>query len=368
MMMSPLVRFRYPQVAMPGPASLADDVDLAIATVYQCLQKLDLKAIGLSEYNQRYLQEKLVKPEYEFSILHLMLTSTLHRCNKDRKELTFVDFGAGSGIACFAAKALGIGSVVYSDIYDVSAKDASLLGEQTGYPADHYVVGDLPVLAQYLRKHRLTSDAFISHDVIEHVYDMQDMFQQLSQMMTLGNTLWLSSAANPLRPRTRRTLAALANRYEHTDRSPQWGDKQRDANKAYLSIRREMIRDMLPTLPPEQLETLARHTRGLRQDDIQVAVDRFRDTGEMPAVPEHPTNTCDPWTGNWAERLMDPYQLVHKLSEFGFDMHVLPGYWAADPKNASKNLAKRATNFAMQRIGRLALRHAPYYILFGTRS
>ena len=58
-------------------------------------------------------------------------------------------------------------------------------------------------------------------------------------------------------------------------------------------------------LPSRDLECLARQTRGLNRTDIERAVQSFLETCRMP-MPRHPTNTCDPYTGNWQEQLIDP--------------------------------------------------------------
>jgi len=48
---------------------------------------------------------------------------------------------------------------------------------------------------------------------------------------------------------------------------------------------------------------------------------------EFPNPIEHPTNTCDPYTGNWIEHLMNPYHLQETLIFNGFNAEVLPIYW-----------------------------------------
>lgn len=74
-------------------------------------------------------------------------------------------------------------------------------------------------------------------------------------------------------------------------------------------------------------EQLARATRGLIQEDIIKIVNRYLQDNEHPRPIEHPTNTCDPYTGNWVEHLMNPHYLVETLTMNGFDAQVLPLYW-----------------------------------------
>jgi hypothetical protein len=46
---------------------------------------------------------------------------------------------------------------------------------------------------------------------------------------------------------------------------------------------------------------LAKKTRGLMKDDIEKLVEEYIASGKITYQPDHPTNTCDPYTGNWAD-------------------------------------------------------------------
>ena len=54
----------------------------------------------------------------------------------------------------------------------------------------------------------------------------------------------------------------------------------------------------------------------------------------LPAAPVHPTNTCDPRTGNWAEHLMDLGTLRKKLAARGFESRILTGYYGSSTNPA----------------------------------
>jgi hypothetical protein len=85
--------------------------------------------------------------------------------------------------------------------------------------------------------------------------------------------------------------------------------KARDQSESYLEIRKLIIKDVVPTLSEDEVTLKAKETRGLIKKDIAHYLKR----GEYP---KHHltclgTNTCDPITGNWAERLLNKseYQL-----------------------------------------------------------
>ena len=112
-----------------------------------------------------------------------------------------------------------------------------------------------------------------------------------------------------------------------------------------------------------ELDLLARRTRGLRQLDIIERVEHYVRSGELPKELAHPTNTCDPFTGNWDEHLMDPFELLVRLARHGFTGKVLPGYY---PRYGrwSKHAFTGALNVLIAQTGTWSLRLAPHYILY----
>ena len=75
------------------------------------------------------------------------------------------------------------------------------------------------------------------------------------------------------------------------------------------------------------------------------------------------TNTCDPFTGNWAEHLMNPYQLLARIETHGFTGQVLAGYYHRYPK-IWKHIFTRVLNLTISHAGSLGLRLAPHYVVY----
>ncbi len=357
--------YYHPSWVVKNP-QMSQTIADAAAHVLQRMSEIDFAEIGLSEYNQRYLSEKLKKPEYESCIVSNILGTILSSSPSERSQSTLVDYGAGSGLICLVAKAAGVGTVVYSDIYEPSCNDARRLGDALGFEADHYVNGDISTVVTTLNDLGLEADVLVSHDCIEHIYDMGDFLHQITNLPSRKLHIWLSSAANPLRPKSRRVLTEVAIKAESENRDAKWGHKKGDALTSFLDIRRSIVKDERPDLSDQQIELLAQRSRGLREDDIRQVVRRFADDGIEPHEPDHPTNTCDPWTGNWAERLMNPFDLAKQARQIGLPLNVLAGFWSPDVSNKIKNAARSAANVAISQLGGFGLRLAPYYVLTGT--
>ncbi len=333
--------------------------------VCERIRRLDLKAMGLSEYNQRYIQEAYTEPE-RWSHNSLMCAWILTRSDLQRGNISLLDYGAGCGSICLLAKALGIGCVIYSDIYEVSCRDASILGQALGLRADHYVTGELNEVIRYMADRDLSCNVLASNACIEHIYNIEAFFEHLPMIPAKKLYFWLSTGANPLRPRTLRLLAQGAVQAEFQDREKQWGHKERDTTESFMSIRKRIIGEEAGHLTAEEIQVLARKTRGLRQDDIRKTVHTYLQSGCMPKDPEHPTNTCDPWTGNWAERLMDPFYLSAVLTKNGAATQVAPLYWGNDSRSSLKRCVKAGMNLFMSYFPKYGLRFSPGYILLGT--
>ena len=65
------------------------------------------------------MKRKLANLTSNLQLYSYILELALNQPDVSINEFTFLDYGSGSGILCLLAKELGIGTVVYNDIYDV---------------------------------------------------------------------------------------------------------------------------------------------------------------------------------------------------------------------------------------------------------
>jgi hypothetical protein len=355
---------RYP---LPGEDALVGRLSAAVDRLRIKLVAVDIRKLAISDYSKKYFQGTLVNGVSKLNLYAYLIYLAMDRRapGGDLGSAGIVDYGGGNGLLAMLAREAGFAVVVYTDIDKQSAADAQVLAEAVGLRADHYVVGDLDTVASFLRTASIDCQALCSYDVIEHVYDIDAFLRGMRSVSTGALRVVHGSGANASNPRLRRRLMSAQKQVESEDRRPEWGHKPRDATSAYAKIRRDMIAAISKDLSPESVATLASRTRGMAQPDIEQAVRRFLAAGDLPAAPDHPTNTCDPYTGNWAEHLMDPYELARTLSSVGLQGRVVPGFY--NPYLGWKGVAAAALNLAIQAARKRSLAMSPYYVLVGDR-
>ncbi|MEM7245869.1 MAG: methyltransferase domain-containing protein [Acidobacteriota bacterium] len=346
--------------------SLRRDLSCAIVRLTWRLKRLDLDTLELSDYTRHCLGQRLNQLESVLAAHAHLLELALRNRSRPAEELSLVDYGGGTGCLAFLAKELGVGTVVYDDIDPVACQDVAVLGESLGVAPDHVVCGDVDHLVSTLSRWELSVDAVVSYDVIEHVYDVEEHYRQLGRLPGHRLRIIHGSEANAANTRHARRVSRQQVVIENEDREPPGFQGEPETLKAYVELRKDIISARAPQVQGDELDRLARRTRGLRKDDIETLVDEYVATGRLDYEPEHPTNTCDPLTGNWAEQLMDVSWLVSIAGRAGFQARIVPGRRASCGP-LPKKLLKRPTNAIIDLLGQRGLFMAPYYVVHATR-
>lgn len=352
---------------MISASELSTRIISAQARLRRRLVSLDIPSSGLSDYNQRYLRSKIAGIDTALHIYGRVLRQALAHSDRPLEQLTVVDYGGGSGVLSLLAKELGAGTVIYIDIYDVSRADAATLGRQVGLPLDHALSGDVDALIDYVRKHSLRVDAVVSFDVLEHIYDVPAHFKKLSSLSTEPFRAVYASGANIKNRWYVKGVTKQQIDAEYQNRTKEWGHKERDTLRAYFDLRKEIISSRAAQLSPKNVEQLAKETRGLMKTDIERCVDDYLARGKHSYVPDHPTNTCDPLTGNWCEHLMPLEWLAKKVEDAGFAVRILPGDYPVIGTTLKK-IKKKAVNTVIGALGEGAMFVAPYFLLSADKN
>ncbi len=355
---------------LPEDRRYTSDVAAAATRLQAMLSELETGCLDISDYIKRSLASYVGRLPHTLRRDAFVFLWAVAGARVPLEDIVFVDYGGGTGTLSLLAKEAGVGTVIYSDIYDVSCRDARAVACALGREADHYVIGDIERLVDYMSEMDISCDVLASINVIEHIYDIEHFLSNLGSLSRGAMKVALFSVANPFNPARKLQMTRKQRRAETAGSQPGYGHKERDTTEAFLSVRLRIIRDFLDgqasQFPFEEVEQLARGTRGMAENDIRSVVARYLATRELPPGPAHPTNTCDPYTGNWVERLMDLDLLARRLGEAGFSSQVLCGYYSS--AHPAVRLLARPLNVVIRFLGdRWGLAVAPSYVVHGRK-
>lgn len=306
-------------------------------------------------YARQYLQKLLLHQDYYLSIYAKAIGLACGKSNIPVEKTCLLDYGSGNGLLGLFAKFAGFGEVVLVDMDKGFMDSALALAKQLRIDLPAGIVGEIDDCRAY------RPNMIIGTDVIEHVYNPEQLFQSIRHLNPRMVTVF-STSSNPENPAQRRKLEALQKKDEFEGlpeaEAARTGEKP---HPPYLRMRESIIRALAPQLTAPDIRSLAELTRGMRKDDISNAVSLFLQDGTLPQPPPHPANTCHPETGSWTERLIsiDAYQSIYRNA--GFQMECLPGFYdsakpfPAGSINALRNLGVKA----------MGLRFAPFMYLLG---
>jgi len=332
--------------------------------LYKKLVNLDLAKISISEYNQRYLTNYISNLKNVLDTYGRLLSLSCKSSETSFENCILVDYGGGSGLISYLAKEAGFKTVVYCDIYNISCKDVGVISGILETQIDHIVCGDVRELVQYLKENEISIDAVVSYDVLEHIYDVETHFKQLSLISDKEFKVVYASAANIANPRYVHWVKKKQYEAEYLEKEKKWGFKDGNSLPAYFEIRKKIIKEYAPILDDLQIEMLATNTRGLITQDIEKCVNEFNQKGEISYIPLHPSNTCDPYTGNWCEQLLDFSRLEMILKNEGFEVKIIPGVYNING-SLPKKILKGTLNMIINKVGFKGMALAPYYIVLG---
>jgi hypothetical protein len=91
--------------------------------------------------------------------------------------------------------------------------------------------------------------------------------------------------------------------------------------KPFAIMRGDIVREANPKLDDEALGIIVGHTAGLLKSEIAQLAGEYRPGMKFPDIGQY--DRCrNPETGEYAERLLDPYGLAKWLQECGFKTKI----------------------------------------------
>lgn len=336
-------------------------VNNAIDRLFSKLDKLDLEALDITEYNRQYLKIYIDNYSFYMSIYSQLLFKAITKLKKPISESTFVDYGGGCGVLSYLASEIGFKYVVYNDIYKKSVDDTKIISKEIDINIDFYICGDIEVFVNQINENDIKPDLICSFDVLEHIYNLENWFYNIANIDSHFSLFFMTSA-NSNNPFISRRLKKLQINAEHEGFIVSKGWKETDLNTSFLESRKIIIKDIDAKLNNSEIELLSKKTRGLRKDDIENVVVDFIKTGKINYQINHTTNTCDPYTGNWTEHLIDIEQLKNLIKDCNLSVEVTNSLYSYS-NNRVFNIPKFILNILIKIMGSKYLLFSPTYTL-----
>lgn len=297
---------------------------------------------GCSEHAREYLRHLILHTDYYTRIAALHLNLLGKNLNLPWQEVRLIDFGAGNGLMGLLAVYSGAGSVVIHDINPEFTHAANLLAQELKLRPAAFVTGDETALSDWCHTQNWHPHGLVSFDVIEHVYNLDHLMNQLRGINPLME-LVMGTGVNAHHPWKRRDFMKMQQKDEWEGGSAADRNLYGPASSAFREIRRGVLLQHWPEIAPDQLENWVTRTRGLRQRDIVLAIQAFHENGELPEMPEHPTNTCDPVTGSWTERLLTIAEYRNLFQRHQYRLEVMDGFYN-DGEGGTRSLFLKVLN------------------------
>lgn len=363
------MKFLYKNALFPIEELQLKKINDAATRLHSKLQAINVESLNISDYNRIYFGNKLKGLCPSLQKYSYILAWSIAGMNIPINNCTILDYGGGSGILSLLAKELGFQTVLYNDIYDLSCQDAKTIGSSIGNQADHYILGDIDDVKTFLEKNGIKCNSIVSYDVIEHIYDIGYFIKKLPELTDNScSSIVMSSGANSYNPVIVHTLKKGHYNVEFRDREDYFGRKKRDTLESFYGIRKRIIQKYAPNFNSYEVEEITRRTRGMIERDIINVVHEYKISKKLPPEPQHPTNTCDPHTGNWAEHLMDIYKLKNQLQDVGFRSKIFAGYFGdSDERGKIVNHIIIPGLNALINLPKYGICIAPFFTLYGIK-
>ncbi|MDR3142287.1 MAG: class I SAM-dependent methyltransferase, partial [Tannerellaceae bacterium] len=301
------------------------------------LQSVAYDALPISDYNKRYIRRIYPALPYYMEIYADCICKGMLSAGIPAGETTLVDYGGGNGFLSLLAKEAGIKQVIYIDLNPQSVETVRVLAQHLAIGPDIILQGDSGALVKECEARQITPQLLIATDLIEHVYDLERLFQSFFQINPKMDLLF-TTASTPYNPLVKRRLHKFMKDCE----------QGKAVAPGYYMRRRNFIKETYPALTEKQVEAWSRCTRGFTYEDIAKTIEI-----NHPPIPEDKYNTCDPETGNWAERILPIRYYRDLLALYGYGLTIRKGFYNARRDNAPASFLFRCANTLIRYSGPL---------------
>ncbi|MBS4043756.1 MAG: class I SAM-dependent methyltransferase [Chitinophagaceae bacterium] len=311
------------------------------------LSKIEVAVISNETLVKDYLQHILKHKTYFLKIYSFVLSEAVKKTVKSIQNLSILDYGTGNGLLALYAKHCGF-KAVYACDYDTNFINAAKrLSQLINIKIDSFEVSNEYEIKNHFQDKNI--DIVVGTDVIEHVYNLDIFFSSINSL----NTNIISSF----------TTASVHDNYFKRKRLETLMLKD---EVEFAALRKKIIQEYDSTLDQHQSELLAKATRGLKDSDIKKFVDDFKKTGKLKMININKTNTCDPISGNFTERILSlvEYKKIYHLHNV--ELQVTSGFYNTSGNFIRQIVLKILNTFIIAFSKRYMSRTvAPFILLVG---
>ena len=355
---------QFVRADLPLSQAQSQIFEQAGAALYHQLTRLNTAELPISDYNKNYLSDYQKRMYYGIETGLYILAYALFKSAKSPQDITLIDHGGGTGLLSMLAVKCGFGTVIYNDIFEPSCKDSSAIAEKIGLKAHHYVHGEMDHLHQFLHNNNLAADVMISRNVFEHIYDVPAFLKSCSMLPSRQLALVFATTSNPHNPAVNYYTKKLHYQAEWKGFTSRWG-KASDVIRPLREVRKEIILSVDNSLNEKELNQLISGSRGLLKNQIEAAVKNYKLNGKLPLPYDEGSNTCDPYSGNWTERLSPVPEIEKWFHQAGFDFEQYNGFYDTHYHSGWKNVITRSLNAFIRPKGDAGRFFCPFITLTG---
>lgn len=319
------------------------------------LGSVKIEELQLELYPLDYLKELLKNPAYHLNIYAKILELAIKEKNKE--ELVLIDFGTGNGLlACFA-KFCGVKKVIGVDYTKDFITAAKKLSNALQLDVE-FVEANEANFHELLPNYK--PQIIVGNDVIEHIYCLDAFIKNCKQLNEDVSMVFTTASVNE-----NYCKAQNLRKLQLQDEFVSSNKKQSNylyAGLSFFEIRKRIIEDSFPLLNKSEIDLLATRTRGLQKLDIEIAVSNYINNKNLPDIIAHPTNTCDPITGSWTERLLTINEYKNLFGKENFTVEIQNGFYN-QWQSGIKQIFARAINKCILLLGKKGIYISPFIFL-----
>jgi ubiquinone/menaquinone biosynthesis C-methylase UbiE len=260
-----------------------------------------------------------------------------------------LDVGCGLGWQSLAVSMIGDNSVVASDILQSMVDGATECISSLGARGVKFDVTPVRGDICNIDFPDDSFDGIFSNEAIEHVHDLDRMFDSCARLIRRGGRVVIVNDCNLRNRKVKQEMEAM---WSERERSWDWSNYLRAIRpvehgeaRPFELMRREIVEAANPTLEEANVQSIVDATAGMLKPEIEEIAASFNNDTRLPPRPKF--DWCrNPMTGEYAERLLDPFELADMMRGRGFSVTIRHGF-RRKPLNLLNGVQFKPLNIAL---------------------